>query len=395
MYTVADYLFKGVNFLKQQYLPSSKRKLSKLMFYATDVCNSRCRHCLIWAKRPSEYMPMCKILEIMKSSCITQNTNIGLEGGEFLLHPEAEEILKWFSINHKNYDLLSNCLQPERLIALAGKYKPRRLFISLDGSEDTYLYMRGKDGYRKVIKVIESLHKTVPISVMFTLSPYNGFDDMFFVAEVCKKYKLDLRIGIYNNIAFFDTIDEAHSNEVSSLKTKETLTLSELKKTSGIKSKLASSVKTTDSLQKPFDKKLIYEKISQFKENYDFIVLYEEWKKGSLVLPCYSIRDNLVILPNGDVPICQNLDVMLGNINNTPLDEILNNVTVKKTQEHYVHNCNECWINFHRKYDIVLFRNFEKIFGRNAAKKLLGYYQWCETENISYKNYIFESKYQK
>ncbi len=392
MYTATDYLAKGVNFLKQQYLPSSKKKLSKLMFYATDICDSRCKHCLIWAKRPIVYMPTSKILEIMKSSCVTQNTNVGLEGGEFLLHPEAEEILEWFSLNHKNYDLLSNCLQPERLITLAGKYKPRRLFISLDGTEETYLYMRGKDGYKKVIKVIESLHQTVPVSVMFTLSPYNGFDDMFHVAEVCKKYSLDLRIGIYNNIAFFDTIDEAHTNEVSSLKIKEPLKVSELKNMVGIKNNTPPSSKATDTLQKPFDRKLIYEKISQFKENYDFIVLYEEWKKGDLVLPCYSIRDNLVILPNGDVPICQNLDVMLGNVNSTSLDEIINDVAVKKTQEYYVHNCNKCWINFHRKYDIVLFRNFEKMFGRNATKKLLGYYQWCETENTSYKNYISESK---
>ena len=36
----------------------------------------------------------------MNSKCITKNTVIGLEGGEFLLHPEAEAIMEWFMNNH-------------------------------------------------------------------------------------------------------------------------------------------------------------------------------------------------------------------------------------------------------------------------------------------------------
>ena len=33
---------------------------------------------------------------------------------------------------------------------------------------------------------------------------------MQHVAEVCKKHGIDMRVGIYNDIAFFDTIDKAH-----------------------------------------------------------------------------------------------------------------------------------------------------------------------------------------
>lgn len=38
----------------------------------------------------------------MNSKCITKNTVIGLEGGEFLLHSEAEAIMEWFMNNHPN-----------------------------------------------------------------------------------------------------------------------------------------------------------------------------------------------------------------------------------------------------------------------------------------------------
>jgi hypothetical protein len=54
--------------------------------------------------------------------------------------------------------------------------------------------------------------------------------------------------------------------------------------------------------------------IKEFAENYDYLLLYDEWRRGGTRLNCNSILDSLVILPNGDVPICQNLNVMLGNI---------------------------------------------------------------------------------
>ena len=41
----------------------------------------------------------------MASRCITKNTVVGLEGGEFLLHPDANAIMEWFRDNHPNYPI--------------------------------------------------------------------------------------------------------------------------------------------------------------------------------------------------------------------------------------------------------------------------------------------------
>ena len=60
----------------------------------------------------------------MNSNCITSNTTIGLEGGEFMLHPDAMKILEWFSINHKNFDLLSNCLNRRSYMKLLKNFLP-------------------------------------------------------------------------------------------------------------------------------------------------------------------------------------------------------------------------------------------------------------------------------
>jgi MoaA/NifB/PqqE/SkfB family radical SAM enzyme len=136
------------------------------------------------------------------SSCITDSTIIGLEGGEFLLHPDALEIMEWFKNHHPNYDLLSNCLKPDKLIHAVKQYKPRRLWISLDGDKDTYKYMRGRDGYENVLNVIEALKDVLPVSVMFTLSPYNDYSDLQHVAEHCKKSGVDLRVGFITIFLF-------------------------------------------------------------------------------------------------------------------------------------------------------------------------------------------------
>jgi len=386
MYSFKNYINRAATFLNNQWFPGNK-KLSTLMIYGTDLCDSACKHCLIWAKRPVNYLPFEKIKEIMNSRCVTKRTTIGLEGGEFLLHPDAMDILAWFSKHHPNFDLLTNALKPESVIEAVEKSPPQRLFISMDGDKDSYLHMRGKDGYEGIINVLEKTHKKVPISLMFTLSPYNDFGDMKHVATVAKKYGIDMRIGVYNDISFFDTIESAHFNDIGSLKSDRVLSFNEAKKM------IDTNPRPTETLLPPAVTKeqliKIKEKIpaiaKEFPENFDFLVLYDEWRKGGLKLNCYSILDSLVILPNGDVPICQNLNVMIGNVFTNTLDEVFNGAVSQEKQKHYSKNCNACWINFHRKYDVILYRSFEKYFGPWATRKLLGQYWWEHEKKKSYR----------
>src|ERR1700724_216649 len=110
MFEKSEYARRGYNFLHNKLFPQKKR-LSSLMLYTTDLCDSGCKHCLIWAKRPPVFLSLETIVQIMKSKCIHSSTMVGLEGGEFLLHPESEEIMNWFAKYHRNYDIFSNCLK--------------------------------------------------------------------------------------------------------------------------------------------------------------------------------------------------------------------------------------------------------------------------------------------
>lgn len=89
MYTIYDYAYNGYLYLNNIMRPRHKR-LSQLMIYATTACQSQCKHCNIWQKRV-EHLSLDDIKSIMASQCVSRHTTVGLEGGEFILHPQPAE----------------------------------------------------------------------------------------------------------------------------------------------------------------------------------------------------------------------------------------------------------------------------------------------------------------
>ena len=344
MYKLTDYLYNGLLYLNNMSRPRHKR-LSQLMIYATTACQSHCKHCNIWQKK-REHLTLNDIKHVMQSRCITSRTTVGLEGGEFILHPQADEIMAWFQKHHPNYTLLTNGLAPQRVIDAVKRFRPHHLYVSLDGGKDTYKRMRGCDGYDKVIELLETLKDEVPLSLMFCLSPWNTFKDMEHVIDVALHYGIDVRIGIYGTMAFFDT-------------TSELLTMNDYTE------QIPSNIHKT-------------------QENYDFVALYDQWRRGSLQLRCQSIMGSLVIHSNGDVPLCQNLDIKLGNIHEQSLDDIFNGNLASETQCRYSSQCNGCWINFHRKYDIILVRNLERLLPKTLIERFYGPYRWTDDAKMTY-----------
>jgi MoaA/NifB/PqqE/SkfB family radical SAM enzyme len=236
---------------------------------------------------------------------------------------------------------------------------------------------------------------------MFTLSPYNGFHDMEHVIEIAKKNNIDVRIGTYNDISFFDTVEKAHETEIGSIVNTEVLTYGAIRK---VKDEILEKNDKLNELEKEeietpkHDHNKIMDS-NEFKnsipanivdttENYDFLLLYDEWRKKKLNLKCRSVLDSIVIHPDGSVPICQNLDLKLGNVNTNTLDNIFNSLASQEIQNKHVHGCNQCWINFHRKYDIVMMRTLEKGLPKWLIEKMFGDYQWTDDKKVTYKQFM-------
>ena len=239
-----------------------------------------------------------------------------------------------------------------KVIKAVRQYRPAHLYVSLDGNKVAYKAMRGCNGHDKVIEVVEALKDEVPISLMFCLSPWNSFADMDYVIGVAKRYGIDVRIGIYGTMDFFDTTAELLTADMENY------------------------------IQH------IPQSIHDTEENFDFVALYEEWRNGNLKLRCQSIFSELVIHSNGDVPLCQNLDVKLGNIHTCSLDDIFNSRNTCKIQCKHSKECNGCWINFHRKYDLILLRNFEKLLPKRLIELFYGKYQWTSDKKETYQQYF-------
>ena len=130
--------------------------------------------------------------------------------------------------------------------------------------------------------------------------------------------------------------------------------------------------------------------IHDTSENFDFVALYEYWRRGELRLPCRSIFSELVVHPDGTVPICQNLGTSLGNIHDRSLDDIFNSEESLAMQRRHCRSCNGCWINFHRKYDIILLRSLERMMPKLFVQRLAGKYQWSADANRTYSSVIKE-----
>jgi MoaA/NifB/PqqE/SkfB family radical SAM enzyme len=150
---------------------------------------------------------------------------------------------------------------------------------------------------------------------------------------------------------------------------------------------------TNRKLQYHSFKQCIPRNIKDTTENYDFLLLYDEWRNKRLKLKCQSILDSIVIHPDGSIPICQNLDLKLGNVNTNSLDSIFNSLTSQKIQRRHVNTCNKCWINFHRKYDIVLMRTLEKVLPKWLIEKVFGSYQWTDNKKTTYRKFMKENGY--
>ena len=81
-------------------------------------------------------------------------------------------------------------------------------------------------------------------------------------------------------------------------------------------------------------------------------------------------------------------ELRLGNVYELSLDEIFNSRQTTKVQCRYSKECNACWINFHRKYDIILLRNLERFLPKRIIELFYGKYQWTDNIAETYQRYI-------
>jgi radical SAM protein with 4Fe4S-binding SPASM domain len=273
-----------------------------------------------------------KIIEkVLGDAAITRHSTFILTGGEFLLHPKHREIISLFNKRGNPYILLSNGLLPEQLVRTVKEFNVPHLSLSLDGPPETYARTRGVDGYSKVEKVIEDLKGSdTRLSVGYTVNPWNSREDLIHVMKFSKEHNVDLNIGYYCTMEYYDT-----------------------------KVKMGSSYTVDDLVDQPYH------------------ILYSSWVSGKLNMPCLSIFLRPVIRPNGDVELCEPLQIKLGNLYEDSLSKIWRNERTLSLQKKFMY-CNSCWHDAQRGCDIRVLSIIKLFIPTPLLKTLYPKFDWSK-----------------
>lgn len=305
-----------------------RRDLLHLMIYVTNRCNSRCKICGIWKEKKKLDLPIETIRKIVTDKLVTKRTYIGLEGGEFVLHPNYREILSMMNGHGLNYVIFTNGVDADRIIRTVREFNVKGLQMSLDGGPETYKAVRGVDRYQSVVDIVDELKDECEIRLGYVANPWNAPEDFRHVREFCRKNKIGLAVGIYGN--------------VNLLKAKNSLKPMQSIEDDGFYS--------------------------------DYLGMYNSWLVGKIKLPCYSTRYSCLVWPDGRIPLCQQKSIILGNVYKNTLSEIWNSDRTRRLQ---VRNkgCNGCWISFHRVVDVKLVTGLQKLMPKSMAEKIVGKYE--------------------
>lgn len=302
-YDIGNVFFKK-NIIEQ-------RKITNVMFYVTDRCNSLCKHCFIWNKKPNFDLSLEVIRDVLQSKHLAKTATFGLEGGEFFLHPQYEEILSLFQ--DKDYAILTNGILHQKVIAAVEKFKVKNLQISIDGTKETYKKMRGVDTYDNIMEIIKTLKGKTNIRIAYTFSRWNNKEDFLHVKELCEREGLEFGYeNVYTEMWYMDT--KYPQQEIPELE--------------------------------------------GYKEEY--LKLFNKWLKKEVHLPCWSINTKIAIWANGDLPLCQYKNVVLGNLREQKFDEVWEAEKTQQLQKAY-RSCNGCWSGYHRGFDLSYRKSIQRV----------------------------------
>lgn len=318
--------------LGSEMIACRKHKIFNVQIFATNRCNSRCRICSIWKNMPKEDIDIKIIKDIISAKSVEKNAIYDLIGGEFILHPKAEEIIETLNRKKKRYELFSNCILAEKLIKIVKDCSVPKLIISLDGNRSTYKNVRGVDNYENVIRVIRELKDDTKILISYVINPLNSREDFLHVKKIAERYGIGLGVNFYDRRAIFGTTLPEGRN---------------------------------------YDLRDVHD------GNYaDSFYL---WEKGALKLPCFRVRTFLTVMQNGDVPLCQFKNNILGNLHKQRLDDIWKNALEKQSAEK---DCNGCWLSCYRGFDNNMCRLLNTFLPKSVLRKYVGDYTWDKIGRI-------------
>jgi len=166
--------------------------------YPTFKCNLNCKHCAYDCKPTSKSMSFDNIKIVVDKLQTLKILNININGGEPLLHPQFDNIVRL--INNKNFGwgLFTNgTLITSNKAKIIAENEPYSIAISLHGGdEETHNWLTG-GGYKQAIEGIKNLRKYYDgeIKINSLIHPKRNKEEFLKIINFCEEY--DLKLDVY------------------------------------------------------------------------------------------------------------------------------------------------------------------------------------------------------
>lgn len=312
----------------------------KLTFTITYWCNSRCKHCFIWKKRPQNELTLEEIKEFAKNSSFFSWYNI--TGGEPFLRSDIVDIVQAFWENSNNFYILNtttNSFNPDLIVdrvqeILELKIPRVIVTLSLDGYRQLHEHIRGiPGGYDKIINLYKQLrsiikeHKNLDVFFGYTSMPLNMGQFKKTILEVKKDIPdiktTDFHVNLFHYSShYYDNLgDNYDMNEYNKKVLKELDFVSKIR---------------------PFN---LLNPISFLEHSY---IKYAKQfvKTGKTPLPCKALQTSFFLDSWGNIFPCIIYNKNVGNIRDFEYDakKVLASKKVDKLKKEIMMlKCPNCW----------------------------------------------------
>lgn len=178
-------------------------ELCMLQWHITSRCAGNCKFCYVldspnYEKELSEELPVEQCLELIEDFSVYLKKNrlfgaVLLTGGDPMLKNGFDSILEAL----RKEDIAVSVLGNPHLIdnRTAEELREKKLWnyqLSIDGSEDTHDYFRGKGSFQKTWEAVDVLRQhRIPVGISYTLSALNYWE-VENIIELCVQHGVNI-----------------------------------------------------------------------------------------------------------------------------------------------------------------------------------------------------------
>ena len=191
---------------KSQYFPSKPHTINLL---ANDICNSRCKMCLIWKNKRDKEITPPELKKILSDILFSDIKHVGITGGEPTLRKDLPELFRVVCESLpelRGVSTITNAINKKQVVERVSDSsnvckefnKSFSLMVSLDGVGSVHDEQRGRQGnFDSAIDVINYFQKNTDIPVLAgcTITKKNvwNIDELF---DYCQKESIKIRFRI-------------------------------------------------------------------------------------------------------------------------------------------------------------------------------------------------------